>query len=95
MAFCIDLIGHKIDGCIKTLEKSIRRSPAWEQAIKRSYADLTRLECNPPHDVVSLRALEAGSEVEMPRMPVVAWLAEELVKQGQPDRRHHRPDSPM
>ena len=42
MAFCIDLIGHKIDGCIKTLEKSIRRSPAWEQAIKRSYADLTR-----------------------------------------------------
>jgi CRISPR-associated protein Cas1 len=61
MAFCIDLIGHKIDGCIETLEKSIRRSPAWEQAIKRSYADLTRLECNPPHDVVSLRALEAGS----------------------------------
>jgi CRISPR-associated protein Cas1 len=26
MAFCIDLITRKIDGCIKTLEKSIRRS---------------------------------------------------------------------
>jgi CRISP-associated protein Cas1 len=59
MAFCIDLIVRKIEGCIKTLEKSIRRSPAWEQAMKRGY--LTRLECNPPHDVVSLRALEAGS----------------------------------
>jgi CRISP-associated protein Cas1 len=61
MAFCIDLITRKIDGCIKTLEKSIQRSPAWEQAIKRAYADLTRLECDSPHDVVSLRALEAGS----------------------------------
>ena len=61
MAFCIDLITRKINGCIKTLEKSIRRSPAWEQAIKRAYAELTRLECNPPHDTVSLRALEAGS----------------------------------
>ena len=61
MAFCIELITHKIEGCIKTLEKSIRHSPAWEQAMKRAYADLTRLECNPPHDIVSLRALEAGS----------------------------------
>jgi CRISP-associated protein Cas1 len=61
MAFCIDLIARKIDGCIKTLEKSVRRSPTWERAIKRAYADLTRLECDPPRDVVSLRALEAGS----------------------------------
>jgi CRISPR-associated protein Cas1 len=61
MAFCIELIIRKIDGCIKTLEKIIPRSPAWEQAMKRAYADLTRLECNPPHDIVSLRALEAGS----------------------------------
>jgi CRISP-associated protein Cas1 len=35
--------------CIKTLEKSVRRSPASEQAMKRAYADLTRLECDPPH----------------------------------------------
>jgi CRISPR-associated protein Cas1 len=61
MVFCIDLVTRKIEGCIKTLEKSIRRSPAWEQAIKRAYADLTRLECKPLPDIVSLRALEAGS----------------------------------
>ena len=28
--------------------------------MERAYADLTRLEINPPRDVVSLRALEAG-----------------------------------
>jgi CRISP-associated protein Cas1 len=39
MAFCIDLIARKIDGCIKTLQKTIRRSPAWEQAIQRAYDD--------------------------------------------------------
>ena len=61
MAFCIDLIGRKIEGCIRTLEKSIRRSPAWEKAMERAYADLTRLECDPLDDIVSLRALEAGS----------------------------------
>jgi CRISP-associated protein Cas1 len=61
MAFCIDLISRKIDGCIKTLEKTIPRSAPWEQAMKRAYADLTRLECDPPRDVVSLHALEAGS----------------------------------
>jgi CRISP-associated protein Cas1 len=61
MAFCVDLISRKIDGCIKTLEKTIPRSAAWEKAMERAYADLTRLECNPPRDVASLRALEAGS----------------------------------
>ena len=61
MAFCIDLVAWKIDGCIKTLEKIIPRSAAWEQAMKRAYADLTRLECDPPRDIVALRALEAGS----------------------------------
>jgi CRISP-associated protein Cas1 len=61
IAFCIDLISRKIDGCIKTLEKIIPRSAAWEQAMKRAYSNLTRLECDPPHDIVALRALEAGS----------------------------------
>jgi CRISPR-associated endonuclease Cas1 len=60
-AFCIDLITRKIEGCVRTLEKGIRRSPAWELAMQRAYADLTRLECDPPADIVSLRALEAGS----------------------------------
>jgi CRISPR associated protein Cas1 len=61
MAFCTDLITRKIDGCIKTLEKIIPRSAAWEQAMKRPYADITRLACDPPRDIVALRALEAGS----------------------------------
>ena len=61
MAFCIDLISRKIEASIRTLEKCIRRSPAWEKAMERAYADMTRLECDPPHDIVSLRALEAGN----------------------------------
>jgi CRISPR/Cas system-associated endonuclease Cas1 len=60
MTFRINLIGRKIEASIRTLEKSIRRSPAWEKAMERAYADLTRLECDPPSDIVSLRALEAG-----------------------------------
>jgi len=61
MAFSIDLVSRKIEGCILTLEKSIRRSPAWETAMTRAYADLTKLECDSPTDIVSLRGLEAGS----------------------------------
>jgi CRISP-associated protein Cas1 len=61
MDFCIDLITRKIDGCIKTLEKSIRRSALWEKAMERAYSDLTRLEGDPPRDVTVLQALEAGS----------------------------------
>jgi CRISP-associated protein Cas1 len=36
MAFCIDLIARKIDGCIKTLDKSVRRSALWEKAMDRA-----------------------------------------------------------
>ncbi|MGO4705789.1 CRISPR-associated endonuclease Cas1 [Microvirga sp. 2MCAF38] len=61
LAFSIDLIARKIDGCILTLEKAVPRSPDWEKAMQRAYADLTRLECDPPQDIVTLRALEAGS----------------------------------
>src|SRR5262249_34297397 len=60
MAFCIHLVTRKIDACIKTLEKSICRSALWERAMERAYADLTRLEYDPPSDVVALCALEAG-----------------------------------
>jgi CRISPR-associated protein Cas1 len=61
MKFGIGLISRKIEGCIETLEKRVRRSAAWEGAMERAYADLTRLECDPPSDIVSSRALEAGS----------------------------------
>jgi CRISPR-associated endonuclease Cas1 len=61
LAFSIDLVSRKIEGCIRTLEKVVRRSTAWEKAMERAYVDLTKLECDPPGDIVSLRALEAGS----------------------------------
>ena len=78
MAFCVDLVGRKIEGCIRTLEKSIRRSPDWEKAMQRAYADLSRLECDPPRDIVSLRALEAGSAAAYFR----AWRAVPLKWSG-------------
>jgi hypothetical protein len=44
-----------------TLEKSLRRSDACEKAMQRAYADLSRLELDPPKDVDALRTLEANS----------------------------------
>jgi CRISP-associated protein Cas1 len=61
MEFCNQLITQKIEGCILTLEKSIRRSNAWEIAMRRAYADLSRIELDPPKNVDELRALEANS----------------------------------
>lgn len=48
MAWSNALIARKIESCIKTLEKAIPKSPAWELAMRRAYADLTRLELDPP-----------------------------------------------
>jgi CRISP-associated protein Cas1 len=61
MQFSNALIAKKIEGCVFTLEKSLRRSTAWERAMERAYADLSRLELNPPGDVDALRTLEANS----------------------------------
>jgi hypothetical protein len=55
------LITRKIEGCILTLEKSIRRSDAWEKAMQRAYADLSRIELGPPKTVNELRTLEANN----------------------------------
>jgi CRISPR-associated protein Cas1 len=61
MEFCNQLIARKIEACILTLEKSIRRSDAWERAVQRAYADLSRIELHPPKTVDELRTLEANS----------------------------------
>jgi CRISPR-associated protein Cas1 len=61
MEFCNALIMKKIEGCILTLEKSLRRCEAWERAMHRAYADLSRIELDPPKDVDALRGLEANS----------------------------------
>ena len=59
MEFCNSLITQKIEASIKTLEKVVRRSDAWEKAIQQAYVSLTRLDENPPINVTELRALEA------------------------------------
>lgn len=61
MAWCIDLIARKIEGCILTLEKAVPRSARWNAAMERAYADLTTLELSPPSDIVALRIIEANS----------------------------------
>jgi CRISPR-associated protein Cas1 len=61
MEFCNTLIAKKIEGCVLTLEKSLRRSDTWEKAMQRAYAGLSRLELDPPKDVGALRTLEANS----------------------------------
>jgi CRISP-associated protein Cas1 len=58
--FCRSLIARKIEASVITLEKSIRRSDKWERAMKSAYAALSRLDENPPENVIELRALEAN-----------------------------------
>ena len=63
MEFCNALIACKIEGCIQTLEESLRRSHTWERAMKRASDDLARLANDPPKTVTELRLLEARSAV--------------------------------
>ena len=86
MEFCNQLITRKIDGCILTLEKSIRRSDAWEKAMKRAYADLSRIELDPPTSVDDLRTVEANSAAAYFR----AW--REIPLKWQHSARHPVPD---
>ena len=85
MEFCNALIAKKIEGCIVTLEKSLRRSDAWEKAMRRAYADLSRLErstagCGRPAN------LEANSAAAYFR----AWRSTSL--QWRASSRHPIPD---
>jgi CRISP-associated protein Cas1 len=75
MEFCNSLIAKKIEGCMLTMETSLRRSPAWEAAMQRAHADLARLTNDPPQTVDELRMLEAHSASAYFR----AWRATSLV----------------
>jgi CRISP-associated protein Cas1 len=86
MEFCNQLIAQKIEGCILTLEKSIRRSEAWEKAMERAYADLSRIELHPPKTVNELRTLEANSAATYFR----AW--REIPLKWQNSARHPIPE---
>jgi CRISP-associated protein Cas1 len=86
MEFCNALIARKIEGCIQTLETSLRRSFAWDRAVKRARDDLARLANNPPQTVDELRLLEAQSAVAYFR----AWHATSLLWRA--SARHPIPD---
>ena len=86
MEFCNALIGKKIEGCIQTLETSLRRSFAWDRAMKRARDDLTRIANDPPQTVDALRVLEAHSAVAYFR----TWRATSLLWRA--SARHPIPD---
>ena len=75
MEFCNALIAKKIEGCMLTMETSLRRSQAWEAAMRRANADLARLANDPPQTVDELRILEAHSASAYFR----AWRATSVV----------------
>jgi CRISP-associated protein Cas1 len=75
MEFCNALIARKIEGCIQTLETSLRRCFAWDRAMKRARDDLARLANDSPKTVDQLRLLEAHSAVAYFR----AWYATSLL----------------
>jgi hypothetical protein len=75
MEFCNTLIAKKIEGCMLTMETSLRRSQAWEAAMRRANADLARLANDPPQTVDELRILEAHSASAYFR----AWRATSVV----------------
>jgi CRISPR-associated endonuclease Cas1 len=75
MEFCNTLIANKIEGCIETLETSLRRSDTWDRAMKRARDDLARLANDPPQTVNELRLLEARSAVAYFR----TWYATSLL----------------
>ena len=86
MEFCNALIAKKIEGCLSTLETSLRRTDAWESAVQRAHADLARLQNDPPQSVDALRMLEANSAAAYFR----AWRATSLVWRA--SSRHPIPD---
>lgn len=61
MEFSISKITQKIENSISTLEKSIRRTEAWNKAMELAYSTLTQLDAMRPKTISQLRALEANA----------------------------------
>jgi CRISP-associated protein Cas1 len=87
MEFCNALIAKKIEGCVLTMENSLRRSAAYEAAMRRADTDLVRLRNDPPRTVSELRILEAHSASAYFR----AWRATSLLWRA--SARHPIPDA--
>jgi CRISPR-associated endonuclease Cas1 len=61
MEFSIGQITRKVENSILTLEKSIRKTDAWNRAMEAAYSALTQLDARRPKSIVDLRVLEAGA----------------------------------
>jgi CRISPR-associated endonuclease Cas1 len=61
MEFSTALITRKIENSILTLEKSVRKTDAWNRAMESAYSTLTRLDQRQPKTISELRVLEAGA----------------------------------
>jgi CRISP-associated protein Cas1 len=61
MEFSVSKITAKIENSISTLEKSVRRTEAWNKAVAIAYSTLTQLDEMRPRTISQLRALEANA----------------------------------
>src|ERR1700730_11993670 len=61
MEFSISKIAQKIENSISTLEKSVRRTEAWNKAMETAYSTLTQLDEMRPRTISQLRVLEANA----------------------------------
>jgi CRISP-associated protein Cas1 len=61
MEFSISKITQKVENSISTLEKSVRRTEAWNKAMETAYSILTQLDEMRPRTISQLRALEANA----------------------------------
>lgn len=59
--YSIGTITRKIENSILTLEKSVRKTPAWNKAMETAYSTLTKLDAREPRNIVELRAAEANA----------------------------------
>jgi CRISPR-associated protein Cas1 len=61
LEFSVLKIIQKIEASISTLEKSVRKSDAWNRAMEVAYSTLTKLDARQPKNIAELRTLEANA----------------------------------
>lgn len=61
MEYAVEKITKKVENSILTLEKSVRKTPAWNKAMEAAYSTLTKLDAREPRNIVELRAAEANA----------------------------------
>jgi CRISPR-associated protein Cas1 len=61
MEYSVGQITKKVENSIITLEKSVRKSPAWNKAMEAAYSTLTKLDARKPQNIMQLRVVEANA----------------------------------